>query len=50
MKLPEIPVSKSQEKIDELLRKDELSNRDMVKLSKMMDQESKEGSARQCQE
>ncbi len=38
---PEIPASKSQQKIEELLQKDELSNRDMVKLSKMMDQESK---------
>ncbi len=42
---PEVPVSKNQEKIEEILRKDELSNRDMIKLSKMMDQESKEGSA-----
>ncbi|MCU0461660.1 MAG: DUF5686 family protein [Bacteroidales bacterium] len=38
---PEIPVSKNQQKIEELLRKDDLNNRDMVKLSKIMDQESK---------
>ncbi|MCX6333853.1 MAG: DUF5686 family protein [Bacteroidia bacterium] len=37
----EIPVTKSQQKIEEILQKDELNNRDMVKLSKMMDQESK---------
>lgn len=39
--MPEVPASKNQEKIEEMLRKDELSNRDMVKLSRMMDQESK---------
>lgn len=39
--IPGVPVSKNQEKIEELLRKDELNNRDMIKLSKMMDQESK---------
>lgn len=39
---PEAPASKNQEKIETLLKKDELSNRDMVKLSKLMDQESKE--------
>lgn len=38
---PELPVSKNQDKIEELLKKDELNNRDMVKLSKLMDQESK---------
>jgi len=45
MQAPEVhdaPVSKSQEKIEELLRKDELNNRDMIKLSKLMDKESKE--------
>lgn len=36
------PVSKSQEKIEELLQKDELNNRDMIKLSKLMDKESKQ--------
>ncbi len=39
--LPEVPVSKNQEKIEELLNKEELSNRDMIKLSKIMDQETK---------
>lgn len=38
---PEVPVSKNQEKIEELLTREELSNRDMVKLSRLMDQESK---------
>ena len=38
---PEIPVSKNQQKIEELLRKDDLDNRDMVKLSKIMEHESK---------
>jgi hypothetical protein len=37
----ELPVSKSQQKIEEILQKDDLNNRDMVKLSKLMDQESK---------
>lgn len=38
---PEVPVSKNQEKIEELLSKEELSNRDMIRLSRLMDQESK---------
>jgi len=33
-------VSKNQQKIEELLQKDELNNRDMVKLSKLMERES----------
>jgi hypothetical protein len=40
-KLPDIPYTKSQEKIDEILNKDDISNRDMIKLSRLMDQESK---------
>lgn len=39
---PAKPVSKNQQKIEELLEKDELSNRDMVKLARMMDKESEE--------
>jgi Family of unknown function (DUF5686)/CarboxypepD_reg-like domain len=35
-----LPVSKNQEKIDEILKKDELSNRDMVKLTRLMEKES----------
>jgi hypothetical protein len=38
----EKPVTKNQQKIEELLEKDELSNRDMVKLARMMDKESEE--------
>jgi hypothetical protein len=38
---PEIPVSKSQQKIEEILKKDEMNNRDMIKLSKLMDEESR---------
>ncbi len=34
-------VSKSQQKIEELLKKDDLNNRDMLKLAKLMDQETK---------
>jgi hypothetical protein len=37
----DVPVTKNQAKIEEILKKDELNNRDMVKLSKLMDQESK---------
>lgn len=37
---PEQPVSKEQEKINELLEKEELSNRDVAKLSKLMEKES----------
>jgi hypothetical protein len=38
--VPEKPVTKSQEKIEDILQKDELTNRDMVKLSRLMDKES----------
>ncbi|MBN1107999.1 MAG: carboxypeptidase-like regulatory domain-containing protein [Bacteroidales bacterium] len=37
---PEKPLSKNQEKIEDILTKDEITNRDMVRLSKLMDQES----------
>ena len=36
----EKPLSKNQEKIEDILTKDEITNRDMVRLSKLMDQES----------
>jgi hypothetical protein len=38
--LPAIPVSENQEKIEEILKKDELKNRDMVKLSRLMEKET----------
>ncbi len=38
--LPEEPVSKEQEKIQELLEKDELSNRDVSRLSRLMEKEA----------
>jgi hypothetical protein len=38
--LQEEPVSKEQEKIQELLEKDELSNRDVSRLSKLMEKEA----------
>ncbi|MBN2862296.1 MAG: carboxypeptidase-like regulatory domain-containing protein [Bacteroidales bacterium] len=37
---PEKKLSKNQEKIEEMLQKDEMTNRDMVKLSRLMDRES----------
>jgi hypothetical protein len=37
----EISASKNQKKIEEILKKNELDNRDMLKLSKLMDKESK---------
>jgi hypothetical protein len=36
-----LPVTKNKEQIEKILEKDKLSNRDMVKLSKLMDKESK---------
>ena len=38
----DIPVTKNQEKIEEILEKDELSNRDMVRLARLMEKESEE--------
>jgi hypothetical protein len=38
---PTAEVSKSRQEIDKLLQKDDLSNRDMLRLSKMMEKESK---------
>jgi len=35
-----LPVSKTKKQIDKILEKDELSNRDMVKLSRLMEKES----------
>lgn len=40
-KLQDSPTSKNQEKIENILNKDEITNRDMVKLSKLMNQESR---------
>ena len=37
----EISATKNQQKIEEILKKNEIDNRDMVKLSKLMDKESK---------
>jgi hypothetical protein len=37
-----LTVSKEQEKIEEILQKDKLNNRDMVKLSKLMEKQSEE--------
>ncbi len=39
--MPTVAVSKSRQEIDKILQKDDLSNRDMVRLSKMMEKESK---------
>ncbi len=36
------PVTKNQEKIEEILEKDELSNRDMMKLARLMEKETEE--------
>ncbi len=36
------PVTKNQEKIDKILEKNELSNRDMVRLARLMEKESEE--------
>ncbi|MBK7133467.1 MAG: carboxypeptidase-like regulatory domain-containing protein [Bacteroidales bacterium] len=36
-----MPVTKTKQQIEKLLEKDQLNNRDMVKLSKLMDKESK---------
>jgi hypothetical protein len=38
--IPDIPASENQVKIENLLRKDELNNRDMVKLSRLMEKET----------
>jgi hypothetical protein len=38
-------ISKSRKEIDKLLQKDDLSNRDMVRLSRMMEKESKKSSS-----
>jgi hypothetical protein len=38
--LQEQPVSKNQEKIDEILNKEEITNRDMIKLTRLMEKES----------
>jgi hypothetical protein len=38
----DMPVTKNQEKIEEILEKDELSNRDMVRLARLMEKESEE--------
>ncbi len=35
-----VPVSKTKNKIDKILKKEELSNRDMIKLSRLMEKES----------
>ncbi len=40
MAAPEKSISKNQQKIEEMLQKDELTNRDMVKLSRLMNKES----------
>ncbi len=37
-----VPVTKNQKKIDELMSKDELNNRDMLKLTRLMEKERKE--------
>jgi len=40
-KIPDtVPVSKTKQQIDKILEKDDLSNRDMVKLSRLMEKES----------
>lgn len=36
----DIPVTENQSKIDEILKKNELNNRDMIKLSKLMEKET----------
>jgi len=38
----EVPVSKNQQKIQEILNKGEMKNADMIKLAKLMEKESKE--------
>jgi len=38
----EVPVSKNQQKIQEILNKSEMKNADMIKLAKLMEKESKE--------
>ena len=38
----EKPVTKNQQKIEEILKKEDLSNREMVRLSRLMDKESEE--------
>lgn len=38
--IPENEVSKEKEKIDEILEKDDLSNRDMIRLARLMEKES----------
>ncbi len=37
---PDIPVTKEKQQIDKILEKDDLSNRDMVKLARLMEKES----------
>jgi hypothetical protein len=41
LKADTVPASKTQQQISKILEKDDLSNRDMVKLSKLMDKQAK---------